>query len=308
MEIKEIGYENYGNCVEITNGVIDIVVTVDFGPRIVRFGFVESENVFYNDLDRKHSARFENFSALFGKNSVFYPYGGHRVWLSPAGAGHAGYPDNFSVVYSILPDSVVFTPPKQKHSDIQCGFEVVMGEDASDIMIIHTAKNYSKEAQTFGLWPITMVNGGGVVILPQNRDNSGGLEPNRLLSLWSGTDLHDPRIFCGNRYLTLTHIPGGAPLKIGINNVLGWIAYVEKDYTLMKRFVYNPQAAYPDFGCSSEVGFESDYAELASLSPIYRVEPGEGIKYVENLSLFKNMNCVNPTDEDGIARYIENLK
>lgn len=184
MEIKEIGYENYGNCVEITNGVIDIVVTVDFGPRIVRFGFVESENVFYNDLDRKHSARFENFSALFGKNSVFYPYGGHRVWLSPAGAGHAGYPDNFSVVYSILPDSVVFTPPKQKHSDIQCGFEVVMGEDASDIMIIHTAKNYSKEAQTFGLWPITMVNGGGVVILPQNRDNSGGLEPNRLLSLW----------------------------------------------------------------------------------------------------------------------------
>lgn len=308
MEIKEIDYENYGNCVEMTNGVIDVVVTVDFGPRIVRFGFVGCENVFYNDLDRKYSTHSENFSSLFGKNSVFYPYGGHRVWLSPSRAGHAFYPDNFPVAYSILPDGVVFTPPKQKHSDIQYGFEIVMGEDASDVMVIHTAKNCSKELQAFGLWPITMVNGGGVAILPQNRDNTEGLQPNRILTFWPGTDIHDPRIVCGGRYLTLTHEPEGEPLKIGINNVFGWIAYVGKNYTLMKRFVHNPQAAYPDFGCSSEIELQSDYAELASLSPIYRVEPGEAIKHVENLSLFKTTNSVNPADEDGIARYIDNLK
>ena len=40
LELKEIDFENYGKCVQLSNGVIDVVVTIDCGPRIVRFGFV----------------------------------------------------------------------------------------------------------------------------------------------------------------------------------------------------------------------------------------------------------------------------
>ena len=49
LELKEIDFENYGKCVQLSNGVIDVVVTIDCGPRIVRFGFVGGENVLYND-------------------------------------------------------------------------------------------------------------------------------------------------------------------------------------------------------------------------------------------------------------------
>ena len=45
LELKEIDFENYGKCVQLSNGVIDVVVTIDCGPRIVRFGFVGGENV-----------------------------------------------------------------------------------------------------------------------------------------------------------------------------------------------------------------------------------------------------------------------
>ncbi len=78
MEIKEIDYENFGHCVLITNGIIDAVVTVDFGPRIIRFGFSEMENLFYCDSERDYKIPPENSDGGDESNQTFYYYGGHR--------------------------------------------------------------------------------------------------------------------------------------------------------------------------------------------------------------------------------------
>ncbi len=303
LKIQETEFENYGKCVRITNGILDVVVTIDFGPRIIFLGFSGHANVLYGDRERRYTLPRSK-----PENGTFYYYGGHRLWISPARAS-GFYPDNSPVVYSILSDSVSFLAPKQKTTEIQAGFEVMMGEDATDIMVIHTAKNCSKEARTFGLWPATMLPGGGVAVLPQNPDSSDALRPNRAVVLWPGTRIRDGRIFYGDRFLTVRHeAENGAPLKIGINNVLGWAAYVGREYTLMKRYVHNPQAAYPDFGSSCEICLKKDFAELESLSPLYRVEPGETIRHVENISLSHTRNCLNPTDEDDIAHYFETLQ
>ena len=37
-EIKELEFENYGNCLSVSNGMIEAVVTIDVGPRIIYFG------------------------------------------------------------------------------------------------------------------------------------------------------------------------------------------------------------------------------------------------------------------------------
>ncbi len=309
IEIKETDYENYGRCVQISNGVIDVVVTIDCGPRIVRFGFIGDANILYNDLERKYVTSNPSMTERFGKDATFYCYGGHRVWLSPERMPETYYPDNEPVIYGILPEGVSFTPARQKHNDMQLSFEVIMGEGATDIMVVHSAKNCSKEKQTYALWSITMVNGGGVEIIPQNRDNNNMILPNRTISFWPYTDVRDKRIFLGNNYLTIQHDSNNEnALKLGVNNVLGWAAYSNKDYTLVKRFVHNTQAAYPDFGCSYETYVSKDYVEMESLSPLYNIEPGEGIRHVENLSLTKATNCINPTDEDSIEKYIANLK
>jgi len=309
IEIKETDYENYGKCVQISNGIIDVVVTIDFGPRIVRFGFIGDANILYNDLERKYVTRNPSMVERYGKDAAFYRYGGHRVWLSPERMPETYYPDNEPVIYGILPEGVSFTPVRQKRNEMQLSFEVIMGEDATDIMVVHSAKNCSKEKQNYALWSITMVNSGGVEIIPQNQDNSNALLPNRTISIWPYTDINDKRIFLGNKYLTVQHDDSiEKALKIGVNNVLGWASYTNGDYTLVKRYIHSPQAIYPDFGCSYETSVSNDYVEMDSLSPLYGIEPGAGIRHVENLSLFKApASPVIPTDEISIQKFIDEL-
>lgn len=45
VSIKEIeSFKDYGRCICVTNGVIEAYVTVDIGPRIIRFGYVDGQN------------------------------------------------------------------------------------------------------------------------------------------------------------------------------------------------------------------------------------------------------------------------
>ena len=41
-------YKDYGKVVAITNGVIEAYVTVDIGPRIIRFGYVQRWMSYYS--------------------------------------------------------------------------------------------------------------------------------------------------------------------------------------------------------------------------------------------------------------------
>lgn len=308
VEVKEIDYENYGRCVQITNGLIDVVVTIECGPRMVRFGYVNEMNILYNDIDRNYKCLDESMAERYGKDTAFYYYGGHRVWQSPERMPESYYPDNEPVVYAILPEGVTFTPARQKHNDIQLSFEVMLSEEATDIMVIHSLKNCSKEKQTRSLSAITMVVGGGNEIIPQNQGNGSPCIPNRMIAAWPYTDLHDNRLTVTNKYITISHEPNrDDPLKIGTNNLQGWSAYCCNGYTIVKRFVHNMQAMYPDFGCSYETYLCKDYVEVETLSPLYNLEPGEAIRHVENISLFKSDGCC-PLDDDSISKYISELK
>ena len=306
LEVKEINYQCFGKCVKISNGIIDAIVTINLGPRIVFFGLTGEENIFYEDSNRAY--RITTEVQTTGNDTTFYYYGGHRLWLSTERSAKSGLPDNEPVVYSVLSDSVRFIPPKQDASAFQTGMEIVMGEGAADTMIVHTAKNCSKEVQTCGISAITMLSGDGLLILPQNTEDDITFRPNRSIVLWPGTDIRDERLHLGNRYLSVRQETGCSKLlKVGSNNILGWAAFVGRKYTFLKRYVHNPQAVYPDFGSSCEFSLHPDFAEIQSLSPVYRVEPGMGIKHVENLSIFRTHTCVDPEDEDGIERYINNL-
>ena len=307
VEIKEIEYENYGKCLQISNGLIDVAVTINFGPRIVRFGFTEGPNVLYNDLERKYTVQNEKTTERFGKDAFTF-YGGHRIWLSPEKMPDTYYPDNEPVVYGILPEGVTFTPPHQKQNDMQLSFEIIMSEGTTDIMVVHSAKNSSKEKHACSLWAITMLNGGGTEILPLNTDNSNATAPNRTISLWPGTDFHDERLSFGSRFMTVRHDKNNEkPLKIGLNNPLGWACYANGDTALIKRYVHTPSAPYPDYGCSSETYMCKDFLEMQTVSPLYSLDPGEGIRHVENLFLIKKPAEFDPSNEDSVTKYIQEL-
>lgn len=305
MELTEMNYENFGRCVRIDNGIIDCIVSIEIGPRILRFGFVGDKNILYNDLKRKYQRPTEETSTVSDKNTTYYLYGGHRLQIRQSPP--FDLPDNSPVVYSVPAEGVTFTAPKLKKREVQISYEIIMGKEASDIMIVHSAKNCSKEVMLLGLSPATLLEGGGVAVIPQNQQAQTG-QPSKTLNLWPDTDVNDQRIFYGNRFLAVRQEPGNEkPLRIGTNNFPGWIAYAGNGFTLVKRFVANPQAAYPDSGSSGETCLAPDFIELSTLSPLYQVNPGETIKHVENLLLCRSGTVPTFSGEDEIGKWADEI-
>ncbi len=46
QQMERISYKHFGNCYRLGNDQVDMLVTGEFGPRIIRFGFVGAENEF----------------------------------------------------------------------------------------------------------------------------------------------------------------------------------------------------------------------------------------------------------------------
>ena len=45
MNYSEIQYKDYGKCLKIDNGLIEAIITLDVGPRIISFSFIRGENI-----------------------------------------------------------------------------------------------------------------------------------------------------------------------------------------------------------------------------------------------------------------------
>lgn len=135
----------------ISNDIIEVMVTIDVGPRTIHFSLVSGGNILFTDQGRKYHAFGEELDQLHGEGSVPYNCGGHRLWLSPESTSDTCYPDNEPVVYNTPLESVSFLPVRQKHDDIQFGLEAMMSGNTSDIMMVRGAKNCSKEPETLAL-------------------------------------------------------------------------------------------------------------------------------------------------------------
>ncbi|WP_052475990.1 hypothetical protein [Cohnella kolymensis] len=82
IAIKEIHHEKWGRVVSINNGSIELLVTVEFGPRIIHLSSAAGSNLFFEE--EKQDIRKERdpvFDPVGGGN--FKLYGGHRLWTSP---------------------------------------------------------------------------------------------------------------------------------------------------------------------------------------------------------------------------------
>lgn len=45
-------YKNFGNCFTISNGLCELYVTTDVGPRIIKFNPIGKENIMFEDVER----------------------------------------------------------------------------------------------------------------------------------------------------------------------------------------------------------------------------------------------------------------
>src|SRR5688500_11349363 len=85
--MEKIDYKGWPNCYRLSNGVVDLVITTDVGPRVIRFGFLGEDN------------EFKEYAEMSGKTGgdEWRIYGGHRLWHAPEAAPRTYFPDNAPV-------------------------------------------------------------------------------------------------------------------------------------------------------------------------------------------------------------------
>ena len=72
ITVEEKVYGSWGNCVRISNGEVELFVTVEIGPRIIRFARVDGPNIMYEDVERSFF-KDEETMKLFGENVLHQP-------------------------------------------------------------------------------------------------------------------------------------------------------------------------------------------------------------------------------------------
>ncbi len=282
--MEKLTYLKLPNCYRLSNGMIEVIVTTDVGPRIIRYGFPDAENILGEFPDMRTETELGHWK----------PWGGHRLWVAPEAMPDSYVPDNDPVEFQIEGDySIRLLPPVESETGIQKEMTVTIDPEGAGITIHHKITNRGQSGIDASPWALTIMNGDGEAILPQEpyRSHAEYLLPARPLVMWHYTDLSDARWKIGRKYIRLrADASMTEPQKIGIANKQGWAAYHRQETLFVKRFSYQEGAVYPDYGSNNETFTAGSFIEVETLGPVERLEPGMSTEHVERWYLFRGVN------------------
>ncbi len=269
-------------CVEIANDHLSILATISVGPRILSL----------------KSSRGENLLAVLPEATLdlpgevpFHFYGGHRLWHAPENPAITYVPDDSPVGVKPISHGIRLTQPTNPRTMLKKELEVRLASNRASVEVRHTLTNQGDKEQTLAPWAITQLRPGGVAILPQCTDNTGGNPtlPNRTITLWSYTDINSDYITWGNETVLVRARMKVGKLKVGFPNPAGWMAYWINGSLFVKRASYIQGAEYFDRGSSSECYCDPRFLELETLAPITRLLPSGSIEHVEAWDLHEDI-------------------
>ena len=281
--MQKVNYLGQSNCYRLSNGTVEVIVSTDVGPRILRYGFVGGENVLGEYPDLKVTSELGEWTA----------YGGHRLWTAPEAMPRTYSPDNLPVEFQINGDhSIHLLQRVEPRTGIQKEMGVTLDREGSRLEVHHRITNRNLWDLELSPWAITIMRYGGMTILPQEpfRSHDEYLLPARPMTLWHYTDLSDPRWTFGRKFIRLrTDDTLDSPQKVGIANKQGWAGYWRKQTLFIKRIRYQEGARYPDYGSNVETYTAGSFVEVETLGPLERLQPGQSAEHTEIWSLHANV-------------------
>lgn len=288
-----VTFGGWPNCIRLNNGETELIVTTDIGPRIIRFGFINGQNLFHvspEDSGKTGGADWRN-------------YGGHRFWMAPESLELTYYPDNDAVRYSYHGNTLILTQAKETTSGIVKEMQITLAPDKNEVTVLHRLTNQSSFTHEIAPWAISVLAAGGHAILPQEPFGTGNafFLPARPMALWHYTKMNDPRWIWGEKYIQAIQDPAlTTSQKIGILNKQGWTAYYLNGEILVKRFGFDPAASYPDYNSNNEVYINGDFLEVETLGPLKKLSPGGILEHTERWFLDK-------VDLDGTEKVLDKV-
>jgi len=253
-------YAGWPNCYRLTNGDVELVVTTDVGPRVIRCGFAGGQNL------------FKEFRDQLGKSGEpdWQPRGGHRLWLAPESVALSYGLDNSPVEASVQEDSITLTQPVEKETGFQKQMTVKLAPYG--IEVVHRLRNTSAFPITVAPWALTMMAPGGTVVtaFPPRGQHPQAQQPTNPLVMWGYTNFSDPRWTLTEKYMILRQDPlATSAVKAGLWNRDTWQAYLlGADLFVKSAAAIKGPEAYPDMGCSLETFTNRDFLEMETLGPL----------------------------------------
>ena len=288
VKIQKIAFGGWDNCIQISNNIVDLVVTVDVGPRVIRYGFAGQ----VNELGEIRSEMGKT-----GGNE-WRMYGGHRLWISPESKELTYEPDNLPVKWEEIENGIRTVQEQGPKSKVTKEMQITLASEGPEVTINHRLKNKGMKPVELSAWAITVMKTGGKEVVPQTRVDTG-LLPNRSITLWPYTRLDDSRIELGNKYIILRQDRSiQQPLKFGTTNDNGWAAYFNNNHLFTKKYSHVKNALYPDFGVSYETYTNDIILEIETLSPLTVLGPEEYIDHPEKWELFDEIPAPSGNEED----------
>lgn len=293
--MEKISYGGWQNCYRLSNGAIELVVTTDVGPRIIRCALVGESNVFNEYADQ------------LGKTGgdVWRIYGGHRLWHAPEAIPRSYYPDNGRVYIEPYGRGVRLVAPAEADTWMQKEIDIELDASAAAATITHRIYNRGVWAVETAAWALSVTAPGSraIIPLPPKGTHAEHLEPGNTLTLWKYTDMSDVRWTWGRKYIMLQQKSQAAqPQKVGASVPDGWAAAARDGLLFVKKFTYAPGAAYPDGGCSVETYTDGDMLELETLGPLVHLAPGAFVQHVERWFLFRDVPV--PQNDDDVDAHV----
>ncbi len=284
--MEKIQFQNFQNCIRLSNDEIEIFVATEFGPRIIGYNFIGGENVLGIHTDAKVETTL----------GVWKPYGGHRLWIAPENMPNSYAPDNSPVEYFFdeQNNTIRLIQSVETVTNTQKEMTIMLDEKGSGVSINHKITNLNERDIEIAAWALTIMREGGEVFIPNEPFAAYGaatLLPIRNLTVWSYTDFSDSRWQFDSEFIRLrVDSLKTAPQKIGVLNKQGWIEYKLEDVIFTKRFILQPSAVYPDMNSNTEIYTAGSFIEIETLAPVVRLAPGESTEHIEVWQLTKSNN------------------
>jgi len=285
---EQVAFRGWPHCLRLSNGTVDLVLTTDVGPRVVRYGFEGKDNALCEVRDE---------DGITG-GDTWHTFGGHRLWHSPEASSRTYQPDNAPVSFEEGEGLIRLKPALEMATGIQKELDVSLDPTGTGVTVTHRLTNRGVWPVRLAVWAITVMAPGGVEVIPQTRADTG-LLPNRCVALWPYARMDDTRVHWGDRFVVLHQDPTAKPpFKLGLINEAGWSAYFNKRSAFVKRFPFVPGETYPDFGVNYETYTTDFMLEMETLSPLRTLQPGEAMEQVESWHLIPDVSYPGGSEDD----------
>lgn len=294
VTMQTIAYKGWAHNLQLSNGTVELVLTLDVGPRIIRYAYIGEPNV------------FKEYDEQMGKSGEqeWMIRGGHRLWHAPEDEARTYVLDNAPIKHERLNEaSVRLIQPVEKLTGMQKEMDVTLSPEGTHVKIVHRLRNTSAREVELAPWALTVMAPGGTAIIPlpakiahpgsiqpgETKDLRG-FAPNQTLIVWPFTDLGDPRWRFGAQYITLKQDRAATkPTKLGLAHKTGWVGYLNSGTLFIKGFAYEAGKTYTDGGSNFETFTNKDMLEVESLGPLQRIAPGKAVEHVEDWWLLKGL-------------------